>query len=125
MTVRLHHVNVVVPPGETDLVVPFYEALGLVRVPKPEAGVAASGAWLDLPGGLHQVHVSERVGERNADQHFALVVDDLDGLAVRLQSAGHPWTVRADVLGARRGVTADPAGNTVELLEAAGAFASA
>ena len=86
---RLHHVNVVVPPGRTEAVVPFYELLGLVRVPKPAEGVAAEGAWFDLPGGT-QVHVSERVGDRNADQHFALVVDDLDETVTALLDAGHP-----------------------------------
>jgi hypothetical protein len=53
---KLHHVNVVVAPGSTDAVVPFYELLGLTRVAKPTAGAAQSGAWFDVPGGS-QVHV--------------------------------------------------------------------
>jgi catechol 2,3-dioxygenase-like lactoylglutathione lyase family enzyme len=119
---RLHHVNVVVPPGRTDAVVPFYELLGLTRLAKPKEGVAASGAWFALPGGAHQVHVSEREGVRNADQHFALVVDDLDALVTALAEAGHPCVPGKDLLGARRANTADPEGNKVELIEAAGPF---
>ena len=119
---RLHHVNVVVAPGRTDAVVPFYELLGLVRVPKPTEGVAPSGAWFDLPGGT-QVHVSERAGERHPEQHFALVVDDLDALVARLGAVGHPWSEKPQIGGARRGMTADPEGNAVELVEAAGSFA--
>jgi hypothetical protein len=121
--VKLHHVNVVVPPGRTDAVVPFYELLGLTRVDKPAEGVATSGAWFDLPGGEAQVHVSEREGRPHPQQHFALAVDDLDNVALALQQAGHPWHPGAVVLGARRGMTADPEGNAVELVEAIGPFA--
>lgn len=121
--IRLHHVNVVVPPGGTDVVAPFYELLGLVRVPKPASGVAASGAWFDLPGGRTQVHVSERPGERHPEQHFALAVVELDDLVRRLTLAGHPWSPKPLVDGARRGMTADPCGNAVELVEAVGLFA--
>ena len=121
--IRLHHVNVVVAPGRTEAVVPFYELLGLTRVDKPASGVAAAGAWFDLPGGTTQVHVSERPGARHPEQHFALAVAELDDLVRRLQLAGHSWTPKALVLGARRGMTADPEGNAVELIEAVGAFA--
>lgn len=115
--------QVVVPAGRTDHVVPFYEALGLVRVAKPTEGVAASGAWFDFPGGRTQLHVSERSGERHPDQHFALSVDDLDAVVAVLADAGHPWQPKPTVEGARRGMTADPEGNAVELVEAVGRFA--
>lgn len=121
--IRLHHVNVVVPPGRTDDVVGFYEALGMVRVPKPGSGVAAGGAWFDLPDGRTQLHVSERSGRPHPEQHLALAVDDLPALVGRLVAAGHPWTPKADVLGAARGMTSDPCGNVVELVEALGPFA--
>jgi hypothetical protein len=121
--VRIAHVNVVVPIGGTESVVSFYELLGLSRVPKPAEGVAREGAWFDLPDGRTQVHVSEREGSPHPQQHFALTVDDLDELALLLQQHGHPWHPGRDVLGARRGMTADPAGNGVELIEAIGPFA--
>ncbi|MDT7538445.1 MAG: hypothetical protein QOI82_2030 [Actinomycetota bacterium] len=120
---RLHHVNVVVPPGRTDAVVPFYELLGLTRVDKPTEGVAQTGAWFDFPGGGTQVHVSEKPGDRHPEQHFAMTVDDLDAVAWRLTAKGYPWRPGARVEGARRGMTADPEGNAVELLEAIGPFA--
>ena len=120
---RLHHVNVVVPPGRTDAVIPFYELLGLTRVDKPTDGVAQTGAWFDFPGGGTQVHVSEKPGERHPEQHFAMTVDDLDAVAWRLTAKGYPWQPKARIDGARRGMTADPEGNAVELLEAVGPFA--
>ena len=109
--------------GRTAAVLPFYELLGLTQVQKPAEGVAKTGAWFDLPGGTTQVHVSERAGARHPDQHFALAVEDLDATARALQEAGHPWQPRAEVLGARRGMTADPEGNAIELVEAVGPFA--
>jgi hypothetical protein len=120
--IRLHHVSVVVAPGRTDAVVPFYELLGLTRVPKPAEGVAAEGAWFDFPGGGTQLHVSERTGSRHPEQHFAVVVADLEAVVRRLAQAGHPWSPKPAIGGANRGMTADPEGNAVELLEAAGAF---
>lgn len=120
---RLHHVNVLVPPGRTDAVVPFYELLGLTRVQKPAEGVAPEGAWFDFPDGATQVHVSERAGDRHPSQHFAVAVEELDLLVVALRRAGHPWQPGTLVEGARRGMTADPEGNSVELIEAVGPFA--
>jgi hypothetical protein len=117
--VRLHHVNVVVPPGATQTVVPFYELLGLVRVPKPGS---APGAWFDVPGGT-QLHVSERPGAVHPDAHFAVVVDHFDGVLAQLRTAGRPWEELRAQGGARRGATTDPCGNRVEILEPAGPFA--
>jgi catechol 2,3-dioxygenase-like lactoylglutathione lyase family enzyme len=120
---RLHHVNVVVPPGGTDAVVPFYEGiLGMTRIAKPAEGVAAEGAWFDIAAGA-QLHVSERAGDRHPDPHFGLVVDDFAGVQAKLAAAGATWTEQADFFGGRRGFTRDPAGNRVELLERAGELA--
>jgi catechol 2,3-dioxygenase-like lactoylglutathione lyase family enzyme len=114
----LHHVNVVVPPGATDHVVPFYtDVLGLVRVPKPPEAGSSSGAWLDVAPGM-QVHISERPGEPHPDAHFAVVVDDFDAVRRRLEEAGAPWTDQSPIFGGRRGFTRDPAGNRVEVIEA-------
>ena len=118
---RLHHVNVVVPPGRTDDVVGFYAALGLTRVPKPADAGSPLGAWFDVPGGT-QVHVSERDGAPNPEQHFALVLDDFDGVLAALAAAGHPVSPAGPMSGARRVNTADPVGNKVELIEPVGPF---
>ena len=114
---RIHHVNVVVPPGGTEAVVGFYvDVLGLRRVPKPAEGVASSGAWFDVDD-TTQVHVSERDGATHPQSHFGLVVDDFDAALSRLASAGATWEEQPDIFGGRRGFTRDPAGNRIELLE--------
>ena len=120
---RLHHVNVVVPPGATGRVVGFYvETLGLRQVTKPTEGVAQTGAWFDVDERT-QVHVSERDGERHPQSHFGLVVDDFDSLLARLHDAGAPWEDQPPIFGGRRGFTRDPEGNRVEILEQAGDLA--
>jgi catechol 2,3-dioxygenase-like lactoylglutathione lyase family enzyme len=121
---RLHHVNVVVPPGATERVVGFYaDTLGLRQVPKPAEGVAQSGAWFDIGDTGSQVHVSERDGERHPQTHFGLVVDDYDAVLSRLSAAAAPWEDQPQIFGGRRGFTRDPEGNRVEILERAGELA--
>jgi len=120
---RIHHVNVVVTPGSTASVVPFYaDVLGLRQVDKPTEGVAQTGAWFDIDD-RSQVHVSEREGQVHPQSHFGLVVDDFDAVRKRLDDAGAPWEDQPDIFGGRRGFTRDPAGNRVEILERAGALA--
>lgn len=115
---RLHHVNVVVPPGRTPEVVRFYvEVLGLSRIPKePAAGSPETGAWLQIDPDV-QLHLSEQDGAVHPDAHFALLVDDFDDALRRVAGAGAPWTDQPFALGGRRGFTRDPVGNRVELIE--------
>jgi catechol 2,3-dioxygenase-like lactoylglutathione lyase family enzyme len=119
--VRLHHVNIVVRPGQTEQLVGFYtEVLGLRQVDKPAEGVTPGGAWFDI-NDSHQLHVSERIDAvMHDDMHFGLVVDDLEAVLARLAAAGAPWKEQADLFGGRRGSTRDPLGNRIELLEPVG-----
>jgi predicted enzyme related to lactoylglutathione lyase len=119
----LQHVNVVVPPGGTDVAAAFYQSVfSLAQQPKPAGAESPIGAWLTLEG-KQQIHISERSGERHPDAHFAVVVDDFDGVLERIAAAGGMWQEQADVFGGRRGFTRDPAGNRIEVLEASGGFA--
>jgi catechol 2,3-dioxygenase-like lactoylglutathione lyase family enzyme len=121
---RLHHVNIVVRPGETDQLIAFYtEVLGFSRVDKPVEGTTPGGAWFDI-NSSNQLHISERSDAvMHDDMHFGLVVDDLDAVIKRLAAAGAPWSEQANLFGGRRGSTRDPLGNRVELLEPAGELA--
>ena len=121
---RLHHVNVVVRPGETERVVAFYTGvLGLHLTDKPAEGTSPGGAWFDINAST-QLHISERADAvMHDDMHFGLVVDDFDGMLRKLEAAGAPWAPQADLFGGRRGSTRDPLGNRIELLEPAGDLA--
>jgi len=121
---RLHHVNIVVKPGQTDQVVAFYtDVLGLELTAKPTQGTSPGGAWFDIDDQT-QMHISERADAvMHDDMHFALVVDDFDGVLGRLAEAGAEWREQPDLFGGRRGSTRDPVGNRIELLERAGKLA--
>jgi catechol 2,3-dioxygenase-like lactoylglutathione lyase family enzyme len=118
----IQHVNVVVAPGGTAAAAGFYrDVFGLQVVAKP-AELDPVGAWLQADR-RQQLHISERAGATHPDAHFAVVVDDLESVLRLIEDAGAPWTEQEDVFGGRRGFTRDPAGNRVEVLEAAGDFA--
>jgi len=120
----LHHVNIVVKPGQTAEITGFYEkVLGLRATTKPAEGTTAGGAWFDIDG-TTQLHISERADAvMHDDMHFGLVVDDFDATMARLAGAGAEWNEQADLFGGRRGSTRDPLGNRVELLERSGRLA--
>lgn len=113
---RLHHVNVICSVEHVGDVVDFYgQVLGLHPIDKP-AELDPRGAWFQIDGQT-QLHVSVREGAPHPDPHFALAVDDLDGLVARLEHAGAPWAPAAPVFGGPRGFTRDPMGNRIELFQ--------
>jgi catechol 2,3-dioxygenase-like lactoylglutathione lyase family enzyme len=113
VAVRLHHVQVAIPQGGEGQALDFYEGLlGLTEAEKPDGLRDAGGVW--FAEGLHLGTEMPFTAARRA--HPGLAVDDLDGLAARLQAAGcHVvWDDRWP--GVRRFHTFDPFGNRVELL---------
>ena len=115
---RLHHVNLTVPPGRSTPIAAFYcEVLGFVPITRPENERA--GVWLEMPDGT-QLHLSERDGAPHPDQHFAVMVDDLGAVRERLHEVGASFHPAEDVFNTGgRGFVFDPAGNRIELIAAA------
>jgi catechol 2,3-dioxygenase-like lactoylglutathione lyase family enzyme len=111
----LHHVNVNVPRGRSELIAVFYgELLGFSRIPRPDNG--REGIWLDMGDGT-QLHLSERDEVPNSQPHFALVVDNPPAVRARLVDAGAEFQPAEDIFGTGgRGFTRDPAGNRIELI---------
>ena len=112
---RLHHVNVTVPVGRSQPIAAFYrDVLGLTSITRPDN--ERVGAWLEMDDGT-QLHLSERSGAPHPEQHFAVVVDDLSAVRVRLGEAGAGFQPADDVFKTGgRGFTYDPAGNRIELI---------
>ncbi len=112
---KLHHVNVTVPFGRSKPIASFYcDVLGLHTIERPEND--RSGVWLEMGDGT-QLHLSEREGAPHPDQHFAVVVDDLSAVRVRL---GEPapvsrWPRTCSAPGAAASRTTRPA-NRIELI---------
>jgi catechol 2,3-dioxygenase-like lactoylglutathione lyase family enzyme len=108
-------VNVTVPLGRSKPIASFYvDVLGFTTIERPEND--RTGMWLEMADGT-QLHLSERDGAPHPDQHFAVVVDDLSAMRVRLGEAGAGFQVADDVFKTGgRGFTYDPAGNRIELI---------
>jgi len=119
VTNKLHHVNVNVPPGRSDAVATIYcEVFGFERIARPDNG--REGVWLEVGDGT-QLHLSERDQPGHPQQHFALMVDDLEAVTERLDAAGAAFERAEDVFDTGgRGFTRDPAGNRIEVVAAGG-----
>lgn len=119
----LHHVQLACPAGSEGALRAFYGGLlGLAEVAKPPVLAARGGVWFRGPG--VELHLGVEPDFRPARRaHPALLVDGaagsggLDGLAGRLEAAGHPVTWDPNLPGYRRFHCADPNGNRLELLE--------
>ena len=82
--VSVHHVSINV--SKSDESIAFYTDVlgGTVRADRPDFGFG--GAWIDL--GDAQVHLIEAAVPPNLGQHFAILVDDLDGAVAELRAKG-------------------------------------
>lgn len=121
MVTGLDHVQLAMPAGAEEQARAFYVGLlGLVERPKPPVLAARGGCWFALPGSdsaVGQVHLGvEEPFAPARKAHPGLLVDDLDGTAKTLRAQGFPWTADTSIPGLRRGHTADPFGNRVELI---------
>jgi glyoxylase I family protein len=110
----LHHVQLNV--ADVAESVSFFQALGMtVRADRPDIGI--DGAWLDV--GDQQVHLLLAPTPADVGQHFALEVDDLDGVVAALRArgaeVGEPRSLGAGL--ARQTSLRDPSGNRIELRE--------
>ncbi len=124
---RLHHVQVAMPPGAESTARRFYaDGLGLSEVDKPAELVGRGGAWFRAYHASGAISAEIHVGVEDPfaparKAHPALVVDsvgELDTLAARLRSLGFEVDEgqRATLEGYLRFHTFDGHGNRVEIL---------
>jgi glyoxylase I family protein len=114
----VHHVSINV--DDVDAALGFYvDTLGLIRrEDRPDFGFG--GAWLDAGG--QQVHLIEAPIPDSRGQHFALQVADVDVVVAELRARGLTVGDATPVGTGRQAFVSDPAGNLVELHEAAGSI---
>jgi catechol 2,3-dioxygenase-like lactoylglutathione lyase family enzyme len=107
----IHHVGLVVTDVEAAR--RFYlEHLGLSeRDDRPDFGFA--GAWLQV--GEQQVHLIEGREAAPGAGHFALAVDDLDGVVAELRQSGVMVSDPVPAGTGRQSFVRDPSGNVIEL----------
>lgn len=107
----IHHVGLVVT--DVDAARRFYlDRLGFSeRDDRPDFGF--DGAWLQV--GEQQVHLIEGQQAAPGGGHFALTVDDLDGVIAELRGAGLKVSDPMAAGTGQQAFVADPSGNVVEL----------
>ncbi len=113
----LHHIQLAMPVGGEDDARAFYQGmLGIKEVAKPPHLAARGGCWFE--DGTLKVHLgveAEFAPARKA--HPAFIVDDLHGLAARLERGGYRVTEDQPLDGYRKFYVDDPFGNRIELME--------
>ena len=114
---RLHHVQLLIPPGGEGTAREFYGGLlGMTELTKPPVLAARGGCW--FRGGGWEVHLSPAPDFEPARKaHPGVLVDDIDALAAALGDAGRPVQWDADFPGHRRFYSVDGHGNRLEFLE--------
>jgi catechol 2,3-dioxygenase-like lactoylglutathione lyase family enzyme len=114
----IDHVQLAMPAGgEEKARLFFINLLGFREIPKPPELAKRGGTWFQA--GTAQLHLGVEADFRPARKaHPALVVDDLDGIIVKIQSTGVDVdTTQPPLDGFKRAHIFDPFGNRIELLE--------
>jgi catechol 2,3-dioxygenase-like lactoylglutathione lyase family enzyme len=112
----IHHVQLACPRGSEEASRSFYAGiLGLTEIPKPPALAARGGCWFRGFGIELHLGVEEPFAPA-LKAHPGLLWPDLDGLATRLEAAGHTCVWSAELPGYRRFHVHDAHGNRLEFL---------
>ena len=114
----IDHVQIAMPAGEEDTARAFYiEQLGFTEISKPPDLAKRGGAWFQSE--YAQLHLGVESDFRPARKaHPAFVVDDLDSLIARVQTAGYETdTSQPPLDGYKRAHVFDPFGNRIELMQ--------
>ena len=114
----IDHVQIAMPLGEEDRARGFYvNILGFTEIPKPAELAKRGGAWFQSEN--VQLHLGVEQDFRPARKaHPAFVVNDLDALITKAQSAGFETdTTQPPLDGYDRAHVFDPFGNRIELME--------
>lgn len=114
---RVHHVQLAMPPGEEAMAISFYEGiLGIPHVAKPAHLEARGGCWFQNSD--VKIHLGVEQDFRPARKaHPALLVDDLEALALLLLEHGYATVSDLPLEGFHRLYVDDPFGNRIELLQ--------
>jgi catechol 2,3-dioxygenase-like lactoylglutathione lyase family enzyme len=115
--ISLHHAQVFYPPGGEAKARDFYgKGLGLEELRRPETLSDRHGIWYSAPPGHVHLSADQDLG-LHPRRHFALRVDDLDGMRNRLRERGARFEEATPIPGWRRCYVFDPFGNKIELDE--------
>jgi Lactoylglutathione lyase and related lyases len=114
----IDHVQLAMPAGEEEKARSFFiDILGFTEIPKPAELAKRGGTWFQSEN--VQLHIGVEADFRPARKaHPAFIVDDLDSLIAKAQSAEYETDISQPPLdGYKRAHVFDPFGNRIELLE--------
>jgi catechol 2,3-dioxygenase-like lactoylglutathione lyase family enzyme len=114
----IDHIQLAMPSGHEEKARAFFiKVLGFREIPKPPELAKRGGAWFQA--GTVQLHLGVEADFRPARKaHPAFVVDDLDGLIAKVESAGYETdNTQPPLDGYKRIHIFDPFGNRIELME--------
>jgi catechol 2,3-dioxygenase-like lactoylglutathione lyase family enzyme len=114
----IDHVQLAMPVGEEEKARAFFvHVLGFIEIPKPAELARRGGAWFESEN--VQLHIGVEADFRPARKaHPAFLVEDLDSLIAKAQSAGYESdTSQPPLDGYKRAHVFDPFGNRIELME--------
>ena len=114
----IDHVQLAMPANEEEKVRDFYvEILGFTEIPKPPGLAKRGGAWFQSESA--QLHLGVEADFKPARKaHPAFIVEDLDSLITKVQTAGYEIdTSQPPLDGYKRAHVFDPFGNRLELME--------
>lgn len=114
----IDHVQIAMPPDEEDRAREFYmNILGFTEIPKPAELAKRGGAWFQSEN--VQLHLGVEQDFHPARKaHPAFIVDDLNMLITKAQSAGFKTdNTQPPLDGYKRAHVFDPFGNRIELME--------
>lgn len=114
---RLHHVQLAIPPGAEQQARAFYvDVLGMVEIQKPPVLAARGGLWVRAD---HlEIHLGVEQDFRAARKaHPGIVVDDIEALQEHLTASGVDTERDDDFPGFHRFYVHDSLGNRLEFLQ--------
>ena len=116
--ISIDNVQLAMPIGEEEKARTFFiSILGFTELPKPAELAKRGGAWFQSEN--VQLHIGVEADFQPARKaHPAFLVDDLDGLITKAQSAGYETdTLQPPLDGYKRAYVFDPFGNRIELMQ--------
>ncbi len=113
----IDHVQLAMPAGEEEKARSFYRGvLEIAEVPKPLHLAQRGGCWFE--DGTLKIHLGVEKDFRPAKKaHPALLVEGLDELIEKCNSAGYEVVTDEPLEGYNRIYVYDPFGNRLELME--------
>lgn len=113
---KVDHVQLAFPPGGIDKFRDYFVGVwGMVEDERPASLDSREGAWFRKDSCIIHVGFDPNfIPQKKA--HVAIIVDDIDSFAEKLQVNGFEVRWNESIAGVKRFFTDDPFGNRIEII---------